>query len=486
MRRFVRAALVAALVLGVSGGVAWATGLADSLVGSDGTINACVQKNQGQTRIVPPRTSCRPDEQSLSFNQKGPKGDEGDKGDTGEGLTAAPLPAGDTQCAGIGGLAVSTQSGTPLGVLCNGAPGAPGAKGDKGEKGDTGDTGPAGPALAGSPCTLPSGTAGTVQMNVAASGAISFVCQTAGGGGGGGVTCPSSLPTYPNSTTTCDATTGALGITCDAGYANRDGNIANGCEWPISTEVCNGLDDDGDGQIDNNLVLPALPNATAGCISANVVITSCNAGFVDADRLVADGCETNILTDPANCGAAGRPIPANGTLHANWACVNGTAVITSCVLGWVDANGSPIDGCELAAGSTGLPIGWAKLQFPPGITIGVGTPSPLVYGDVFIAGATDASLLPVPGLQAEVGFGPADSSPDGNLSWVWTSAGFPANVGNNDEYAAAFISFVAGAYDYVYRFTTDGGTTWVYGELDGPHTAASYDSTQAGHLTVLP
>src|SRR6266536_3927503 len=152
MRRFVRAALVAALVLGVSGGVAWATGLADSLVGSDGTINACVQKNQGQTRIVPPRTSCRPDEQSLSFNQKGPKGDEGDKGDTGEGLTAAPLPAGDTQCAGIGGLAVSTQSGTPLGVLCNGAPGAPGAKGDKGEKGDTGDTGPAGPALAGSPC----------------------------------------------------------------------------------------------------------------------------------------------------------------------------------------------------------------------------------------------------------------------------------------------------------------------------------------------
>jgi len=55
-------------------------------------------------------------------------------------------------------------------------------------------------------------------------------------------------------------------------------------------------------------------NATAiGCASGACTFT-CNGGFGDCDGTASNGCETNLATSTANCGACGSvcPAPANG------------------------------------------------------------------------------------------------------------------------------------------------------------------------------
>jgi hypothetical protein len=336
-----RAALVAALLLAAGSGVAWATGVVGGFVAADGTITACVQKDSFNTRIVPNGTACRSTEQQLTFNQKGLKGDQGVqgipgvKGDPGDpGQQGGPGPQGEQGAQGLKG-----DKGDP-GV--DGINGTNGRDGTDGTNGTDGMDGKDGSDLIGSPCSLPNGTRGTVEMTVAANGAISWTCHTATPPN----LCPDPLPAYPNAVTSCDAATGNVSITCNAGFQDRNGNIADGCEFSGSAEVCNGIDDDGDGVIDNGAPVPAIPNGTSGCVNGAFKIVSCNAGFADADGLFADGCEVNLLVDPNNCGSIGNHVPSPGTLHANWACSNGTIVLTSCVPGWTNVNGSPVDGCE--------------------------------------------------------------------------------------------------------------------------------------------
>ena len=90
-------------------------------------------------------------------------------------------------------------------------------------------------------------------MSVAANGAISFVCQTAGGG----PDLCADLPIYPNSTTGCDPATGTLSITCSTGFANGDNEITNGCEINLLTDPANC------GSVGH---VVSLPNATGACV----------------------------------------------------------------------------------------------------------------------------------------------------------------------------------------------------------------------------
>src|SRR5713226_3923963 len=83
-RSRVSACLAGAFVVG-AGGVAWAA------IPSSGTINGCFQKNNGQLRVIDPSSTskdpnsstCRPDEQPISWNQIGPPGAPGPPGPTG-------------------------------------------------------------------------------------------------------------------------------------------------------------------------------------------------------------------------------------------------------------------------------------------------------------------------------------------------------------------------------------------------------------------
>jgi hypothetical protein len=114
-------------VLGVGGGIAYASG---AIPGSDGTISGCYQKSQGQLRVVSADTRCRPSEKSISWNQTGPQGPAGPAGPQGPAGAQGPAgPAGPQGPAGAQGPA-----------------GPAGPAGPTGATGATGATGPQGPA----------------------------------------------------------------------------------------------------------------------------------------------------------------------------------------------------------------------------------------------------------------------------------------------------------------------------------------------------
>jgi hypothetical protein len=105
----------------------------------------------------------------------------------------------------------------------------------------------------------------------------------------------------------CQAGTCAMGA-CDPGWVNLDGNPANGCEYQCTvtsqTEICNGVDDNCNGQIDEGFNLQTdvnncgmcnhrcqFANAAASCQAGVCVMGACNAGFVNLDGNPANGCE---------------------------------------------------------------------------------------------------------------------------------------------------------------------------------------------------
>src|SRR5205814_362732 len=57
---------------------------------------------------------------------------------------------------------------------------------------------------------------------------------------------------------------------------------------------------------------------------------------------------------------------------------------------------------------------------------------------------------------------------------------------NNAEYQAPVVFGTAGTYDYLYRFTDDGGVSWVYGDQDGYVPGGSPGTNLPGRATIHP
>ena len=138
---------------------------------------------------------------------------------------------------------------------------------------------------------------------------------------------------------------------------------------------------------------------------------------------------------------------------------------------------------------------WCRLQGPPNVTVGAGVVV-TISGRVFEPGVTDisAGVDPAPLLLGQVGYGPDASHPEDG-GWQWQSA--QPNVQWNDpeaegvdEYLGAFFAPAGGVYDYAFRFSVDGGTTWLVCDLptgavgeDGSENG--YQPVQAGQLTTF-
>lgn len=116
-----------------------------------------------------------------------------------------------------------------------------------------------------------------------------------------------------------------------------------------------------------------------------------------------------------------------------------------------------------------LTIGWANLQWPPTLshTISPTDRTDDVYGQVWIDGATNQPG-PTPGLLAQLGFGPEGSNPAASSDWIWVNASFNVDAGNNDEFKASLLPESVGTFDYVYRYSTNNGNSWLYADLNGP------------------
>ncbi len=105
--------------------------------------------------------------------------------------------------------------------------------------------------------------------------------------------CDTPCPVPEHSTPRCD---NGCGFTCMDGFADCNGDAADGCEIDTSTDVdhCGGCGVQCEGM-----------DATWTCASGTCAVAECDDGFADCNGDAADGCEIDTSTDVNHCGACG-------------------------------------------------------------------------------------------------------------------------------------------------------------------------------------
>ncbi|MDQ3036567.1 MAG: lamin tail domain-containing protein [Myxococcota bacterium] len=221
----------------------------------------------------------------------------------------------------------------------------------------------------------------------------------------------------------------------------------------------------------------SYPSSFALGNGADSVRITCGATVIDSlawdgGPMFPDPTAASMQLDPAHLSAT-----ANDT-GANW-CTSMTA-FGGAATPDLGTPGAANEACPAAPPT--WTVTYCRLQFPQMIEDEIGT-SHTVYGRVYAAGLTDMTTATDTSatLMGAVGYGPADSDPATAATWTWTPAiANPAWLDtaepNNDEYMATLVAPApAGTYDFAYRFSGDGGATWVYCDTD----------TTPGYLTAL-
>jgi serine/threonine protein kinase len=122
-------------------------------------------------------------------------------------------------------------------------------------------------------------------------------------------------------------------LECPQGFADCNGQHADGCETPIDKDPssCGACG-------------TACPHASGvGCVQGQCRITACPANQMDCNKTVSDGCEIDVHADLANCGACGTVCGTDGTKSAG--CVEAKCLLT-CKPGLGDCDGATANGCE--------------------------------------------------------------------------------------------------------------------------------------------
>ncbi|MBI5516187.1 MAG: hypothetical protein HY909_20550 [Deltaproteobacteria bacterium] len=190
---------------------------------------------------------------------------------------------------------------------------------------------------------------------------------------------------FANATAQCVAGACRL-LACNAGFADCNGNPADGCEADLRGAAHCGRCGSacGPGEVCDggacSLRCPTAQTACGGacvfldrdpmhcggcgnaCPSANGVALcmartcgiSCSAGFGDCDGSAANGCEANTRTDPLHCGRCGNRCTFN---NGAGACAAGVCRLMTCNAGFADCDGSEANGCEANTASSVLHCG---------------------------------------------------------------------------------------------------------------------------------
>jgi hypothetical protein len=156
--------------------------------------------------------------------------------------------------------------------------------------------------------------------------------------GGCGVAC-----VLGHASSECAA--GACGIVaCEPGYFDCNGVASDGCERDEDSLEA----DAGNCGACGNAC--SIANGTPACVSGNCTLGACDAGYANCNMDIADGCEfdaARFADDSSNCGGCGVSCTMAGGVGA---CVAGACQVTACDAGFHDCNGDPSDGCEVADG----------------------------------------------------------------------------------------------------------------------------------------
>ncbi|MSP59513.1 MAG: hypothetical protein EXR72_04075 [Myxococcales bacterium] len=153
---------------------------------------------------------------------------------------------------------------------------------------------------------------------------------------------------------------------CDAGYADCNATVKDGCEVSIATDKahrggCGKSCAQNQVCIDGACTCPPcnFPNALSACVNNLCALRACVQGFGDCDGQPANGCERPLSADVANCGACGKAcaqglVCINGGCtcqqcmfpNAKSSCVSNLCMLDACLQGFGDCNGNAQDGCE--------------------------------------------------------------------------------------------------------------------------------------------
>jgi hypothetical protein len=155
-------------------------------------------------------------------------------------------------------------------------------------------------------CVIPGGTAACVagQCTVAACGTVFRDCDRVSSNGCEADlradaahcgACDNRCAPAPNARPVCRDS--ACATECLTGFGDCDGSPTNGCERDLRTNAtsCGAC-----GRA------CSLPRATPSCVAGQCAVAACSAGYGDCDGIPSNGCETNLATSAANCGACGR------------------------------------------------------------------------------------------------------------------------------------------------------------------------------------
>ena len=144
--------------------------------------------------------------------------------------------------------------------------------------------------------------------------------------GGCGIKCSGN-----HGTPSCSG--GNCGISCDNGWGDCNGNVANGCETNTDSDIshcgsCNS---------------PCSANGGTPSCSGGSCSIVCDQGRDDCNGDLSDGCETNTNTDVDHCGGCGAGCK---NTHGTASCSGGNCTLT-CTGVWEDCDSNPANGCEV-------------------------------------------------------------------------------------------------------------------------------------------
>jgi hypothetical protein len=199
--------------------------------------------------------------------------------------------------------------------------------------------------------------------------------------GGCHLACPDAGSAHATTPPVCSGGTCQYGP-CAEGYGDcNDGQFPgnfDGCETSLSTvSNCAGCAQACD----------TVHSDPSGCDGARCLYAGCKAGWTNCSTAApdTDGCDTNTESDPANCGGCGVVCDGTHTASGKATCVEGKCQYTACASGFADCStsGSNPVGCETqiasdaancgACGNACSAAGQANATAPPACSAGVCT-----------------------------------------------------------------------------------------------------------------
>ena len=129
---------------------------------------------------------------------------------------------------------------------------------------------------------------------------------------------------------------------CLQGFGDCNGKPDDGCETQVSGNP-NNCGACGVACSNNNIAQVTCSNGFQPVCDG-----PCKLGFADCDmNKQANGCETNITNDAANCGACGKNCAQTCVGNvAGTSCANSACSVTACSPGFFDMDGACANGCE--------------------------------------------------------------------------------------------------------------------------------------------